>query len=186
MSLKDRIRDELLGMNMRATAPRVAILEIFREEQERMTTEAADKDVRPAVPHFSADEMFRRLVERNVDVGVATVYRVMQQFEEAGLLTSSHFDTERVTYELNDGHPHDHMVCIMCGRVDEFHDTPMIGRHKVVANQLGYLLQRHALALYGICPVCQAKMKESAKADESGSKTSKAAKTAKTASTPRR
>lgn len=162
MSLKEQIREELLSLNMRATTPRVAILEVFHEEQQRMAAEAEQGGDRAAVVHFSADEMFKRLVERKVDVGIATVYRVMQQFEEAGVLASSHFDTERVTYELNVGRPHDHMVCVICGRVDEFYDTPMIARHNAVANQLGYILQRHALALYGICPTCQQRGKASA------------------------
>lgn len=163
-ALKDQIRAELLSLNLRVTAPRVAILEIFHETQQRMSAAAESSGERPAVAHFSADDMFRRLLEHNVDVGIATVYRVMQQFEEAGVLSSSRFDTERVTYELNAGHPHDHMVCITCGRVDEFHDAPMIARHKAVANQLGYILQRHALALYGVCPACQGKARAKAPA----------------------
>ena len=179
MSLKEQIRAELLSLNMRVTAPRVAILEIFHEAQQSMADASARTGERAAVAHFSADEMFRRLVENKVDLGIATVYRVMQQFEEAGVLSSSRFDAERVTYELNAGQPHDHMVCITCGRVDEFNDAPMIARHKAVANQLGYILQRHALALYGVCPACQAKAKAPAEAP-AASRTAKAAKTSKT------
>jgi Fur family transcriptional regulator, ferric uptake regulator len=173
MSLKEQIKAELLSLNMRVTAPRVAILEIFHEAQQSMSDASARTGERAAVAHFSADEMFRRLVENKVDLGIATVYRVMQQFEEAGVLSSSRFDAERVTYELNAGQPHDHMVCITCGRVDEFNDAPMIARHKAVAKDLGYILQRHALALYGICPSCQAKAK--AKAPEASAAKGKAA-----------
>lgn len=156
MTLKQAILDELSSLNLRATAPRVAILEIFHEEQARQTKAVQGTQARPSVAHFSADEMYRRLLESKVEVGLATVYRVMQQFEEAGVLSSSRFDAER-TYELNEGHPHEHIVCLTCGRIDEFYDRAMIARHTAVANQMGYLLQRHALALYGICPACQAK-----------------------------
>ncbi|SHH81002.1 Fur family transcriptional regulator, ferric uptake regulator [Pollutimonas bauzanensis] len=156
--LKQDIREELLSLNMRATVPRVAILEIFRDEQRRKTDKAKLSGERPQAVHFSTDEMFKLLIGRKIDVGLATVYRVMQQFEEAGVLSSSRFDAERVTYELNEGRPHDHIVCSVCGRVDEFYDKAMIARQKAVADDLGYMLQNHQLALYGICSVCQSKM----------------------------
>lgn len=141
----------------------MAILEIFRAEQDRIEAHAAKTGERPGVVHFSADEMFKRLIDRKVDVGLATVYRVMQQFEEIGILSSSRFDAERVTYELNQGRPHDHIVCINCGRVDEFHDQIMLARQRAVADGLGYLLHNHQLALYGICPACQQKMSPASK-----------------------
>lgn len=158
MTISKQIREELTSIGLRATVPRVAILEVFRDEQQRQAERAEALGEKPSVVHFSADEMFKRLVSRNVDVGIATVYRVMQQFEEAGVLSSSRFDTERVTYELNEGRPHDHMVCMNCGRVDEFNDAVIVARHKIVAQGLGYILHNHQLALYGICPTCQAKM----------------------------
>ncbi|WP_306430687.1 Fur family transcriptional regulator [Bordetella genomosp. 10] len=152
------MREELLSLGMRATVPRVAILEIFQAEQEKRAHAAATSGQRQESVHFSADEMFKRLIDGRIDVGLATVYRVMQQFEEAGVLRSSRFDAERVTYELNEGRPHDHIVCINCGRVDEFYDKIMVSRQKSVAEELGYLLHDHQLALYGICPECRNRM----------------------------
>lgn len=158
MSTNQQILDELASLRLRATVPRIAILEIFRADQEKAEKEAARTGGRPSVVHLSVDEMFKRLIDRKVDVGLATVYRVMQQFEEAGILSSSRFDSERVTYELNQGRPHDHLVCMNCGRVDEFYDQVMVARQKTIAENLGYLLNNHQLALYGICPACQGKM----------------------------
>jgi Fur family ferric uptake transcriptional regulator len=158
MSTYQQILDELASLRLRATAPRVAILEIFRADQEKMETEAASSGEPPRAVHLNVDEMFKRLIDRKIDVGLATVYRVMQQFEEAGILSSSRFDSERVTYELNRGRPHDHLVCMNCGRVDEFYDPVMVARQKTVAENRGYLLNNHQLALYGICPACQTKM----------------------------
>ena len=149
------VRTELMGLNLRPTVPRLAILEVFHQEQDQRAAQAEASGERLEVVHFSADEMFKRLIERKIDVGLATVYRVMQQFEEAGVLCSSRFDSGRVTYELNDGRPHDHIVCMTCGRVDEFHDRAMVARQKAVAHDLGYLLHNHQLSLYGICSACQ-------------------------------
>lgn len=158
MTTKEQIREEILGLGMRATVPRIAILEVFRSEQQQRAEQAAAAGEKQEVVHFNVDEMFKRLIERKVDVGIATVYRVMQQFEAAGVLSSSRFDAERVTYELNEGRPHDHFVCTNCGRVDEFYDPVVVARHKVIADNLGYMLHNHQLALYGICGACQKKM----------------------------
>lgn len=166
-SVKQDVLDELQGLKLRATVPRVKILEIFYSERRRKTARARSADGRSEPVHFSVDDMFKRLIEQNTDVGLATVYRVMQQFEEAGLLSSSRFDADRVVYELNEGRPHDHIVCMMCGRVDEFYDTAMVARQKAVAEGLGYMLHNHQLALYGICSACQAKTGKPAKGKRS-------------------
>lgn len=156
-SVKQEVLDELQGLNLRATAPRVAILEIFYSARRRKAARPSAAGDRTSPIHFSVDDMYKRLIEQRVDVGLATVYRVMQQFEESGLLSSSRFDADRVVYELNEGRPHDHIVCLTCGRVDEFHDALMVARQKAVADGMGYLLHNHQLALYGVCADCQSR-----------------------------
>lgn len=144
--------------------PRVKVLEIFRSEERRRQTRKGEVKSKSEPVHFSADELFKRLIGLKVDVGLATVYRVLQQFEKVGILSSTRFDAERVVYEINEGKQHDHVVCLSCGRVDEFYDPTIAARQKAVAEELGYLLHNHQLALYGICPDCRTKMKKAPKA----------------------
>jgi Fur family transcriptional regulator, ferric uptake regulator len=130
----------LHNAGLKATLPRIRVLEVFRTSKTR---------------HLSADDVFRNLMQHDNEVGLATVYRVLSQLEHAGLIERSAFSEDRAVYELNEGTHHDHLVCINCGRVDEFNDTTIEARQQAVAHQHGYVLTDHRLALYGLCPKCR-------------------------------
>ncbi|HEX7155741.1 MAG TPA: ferric iron uptake transcriptional regulator [Burkholderiaceae bacterium] len=131
---------DLKVSGLKATAPRLKILEIFQ----RRSQEAG-------IRHMSAEDVYRILTAEQVDVGLATVYRVLTQFEHAGLLSRRHFEAGRAVFELNEGAHHDHLVCLTCGRVEEFVDGEIEKRQQRVAEERGFELQEHALALYGVC-----------------------------------
>ncbi|MBU6190326.1 MAG: ferric iron uptake transcriptional regulator [Betaproteobacteria bacterium] len=133
---------ELRSTGLKATAPRMKILEIFQQGRHR---------------HMSAEDVFRELLELKQDIGLATVYRVLTQFEQAGILKRSNFESGRALFELNQGEHHDHLVCLQCGRVEEFIDTDIEKRQMEIARARGFQLQDHALALYGHCtkPDCR-------------------------------
>lgn len=128
--------DELKNIGLKATLPRLKILELFQNNKQR---------------HLSAEDVYRQLMLENMDVGLATIYRVLTQFEQAGLLTRSHFETGKAVYELNVGEHHDHLVCLTCGRVEEFFDAEIEKRQHKVAKERGFALQEHSLALYATC-----------------------------------
>ncbi len=127
---------ELKTMGLKATLPRLKILEIFQQGPHR---------------HMSAEEVYRELLADNTDIGLATVYRVLTQFEQAGLLKRSNFESGKAVFELNEGQHHDHLVCLQCGRVEEFFDQQIEERQQQIARERGFNLQEHALALYGNC-----------------------------------
>jgi Fur family ferric uptake transcriptional regulator len=131
---------ELKSSGLKATLPRLKILEVFQRA-------AQSAQVR----HLSAEDVYKALIAENLDVGLATVYRVLQQFEQAGLLMRNHFEQGRAVFELNEGSHHDHLVCLTCGRVEEFVDTEIEQRQHKIAQAHGFTLQDHALALYGVC-----------------------------------
>jgi len=131
---------ELKSSGLKATLPRLKILEVFQRA-------ARDTGIR----HLSAEDVYKSLIADNLDVGLATVYRVLQQFEQAGLLTRSHFEQGRAVFELNEGSHHDHLLCLTCGRVEEFVDGEIEQRQRKIAQARGFQLQDHALALYGVC-----------------------------------
>ena len=131
---------ELKSMGLKATLPRMKILEIFHRS-------SATQGVR----HLSAEDVYKALLAENLDVGLATVYRVLTQFEHAGLLVRSHFEAGRAVFELDEGKHHDHLVCLTCGRVEEFVDTEIEKRQQQIAHSKGFKLQEHSLALYGEC-----------------------------------
>lgn len=135
----DHIGD-IHAFGLKATAPRIKILRIFQEGRQR---------------HRSAEEVYQTLLEEGADIGLATVYRVLMQFVQAGLLLRTHFETGKAVFELNEGDHHDHLVCLRCGRVEEFLDPEIEGRQQAIAAERGYRLQAHALALYGLCSDCQ-------------------------------
>ena len=124
---------------LKATPPRVKILGIFQRAEPR---------------HLSAEDVFRVLVKEGSEIGLATVYRVLMQLAQAGLLTRCRFETGKAVFELNRGTHHDHLVCLSCGRVDEFYDAEIEARQREVARAIGFGLQEHALALYGLCAEC--------------------------------
>jgi Fur family ferric uptake transcriptional regulator len=131
---------DLKSSGLKATLPRMKILEIFQRS-------SAERGVR----HMSAEDVYKSLVAEHLDVGLATVYRVLTQFEQAGLLARNHFEGNRAVFELNEGAHHDHLVCLTCGRVEEFVDAEIEKRQRRIAQERGFRLQEHALALYGEC-----------------------------------
>lgn len=128
--------DELKSSGLKATLPRIKILEIFQRTQQR---------------HMTAEDVFKALLKDDADIGLATVYRVLMQFEQAGLLSRSHFESGKSVFELNEGQHHDHLVCLTCGRVEEFFDPEIEQRQRAVAQAHGFDLQDHALSLYAVC-----------------------------------
>jgi Fur family ferric uptake transcriptional regulator len=132
---------DLKVSGLKATAPRLKILEIFQKRS--MEPDSAR--------HMSAEDVYRSLAAEHMDVGLATVYRVLTQFEQAGLLVRRHFEAGRAVFELNEGPHHDHLVCLTCGRVEEFVDPEIEQRQKAIALERGFDLQEHSLALYGVC-----------------------------------
>ena len=128
--------DELKNTGLKATLPRLKILEIFQKGAQR---------------HMTAEDVFRVLLGERSDVGLATVYRVLLQFEQAGILSRSHFESGKAVYELNEGQHHDHLVCLDCGRVEEFYDAEIERRQHAVAQDKGFAIADHALSLYANC-----------------------------------
>jgi Fur family ferric uptake transcriptional regulator len=128
--------DELKNTGLKATLPRLKILEIFQKGAQR---------------HMTAEDVFRVLLDDRSDVGLATVYRVLAQFEQADILTRSHFESGKAVYELNEGEHHDHLVCLDCGRVEEFYDAEIEKRQNAVAKAKGFKIADHALSLYAHC-----------------------------------
>ena len=131
--------DELKNTGLKATLPRLKILEIFQAGKQR---------------HMTAEDVFRVLLEERSDIGLATVYRVLTQFEQAGLLNRSNFESGKAVYEINEGQHHDHLVCLDCGKVEEFYDAEIERRQQLIAKDKGWILQDHAMSLYGLCADC--------------------------------
>ena len=128
--------DELKSSGLKATLPRIKILEVFQ---------------RSTVRHLTAEDVYKALLAEGSDIGLATVYRVLMQFEQAGLLARSHFESGKSVFELNEGQHHDHLVCLTCGRVEEFYDPEIEKRQRAIALARGFELQDHSLALYAAC-----------------------------------
>ncbi len=128
--------EELKSSGLKATAPRLKILEVFQEALTR---------------HLSAEDIYRHLLDKQEDIALATVYRVLQQFEQAGIVSRHHFESGKAVYEIDEGQHHDHLVCLDCGHVEEFYDAEIEARQKRVAETRGFKLQEHALALYANC-----------------------------------
>jgi Fur family ferric uptake transcriptional regulator len=128
--------DELKNIGLKVTLPRLKILELFQAGTQR---------------HMTAEDVYRQLLQQHVDIGLATVYRVLMQFEQADILKRSHFESERAVYELNQGEHHDHLVCLDCGRVEEFHDAEIEALQVKVAKKKGFEIADHALSLYAHC-----------------------------------
>ena len=128
--------DELKNTGLKATVPRLKILDIFQKGGQR---------------HMTAEDVFRVLLQDRSDVGLATVYRVLTQFEQAGILSRSHFESGKAVFELNEGQHHDHLVCLDCGRVEEFFDAEIEKRQHSVAKSKGFQIADHALSLYANC-----------------------------------
>ena len=127
---------DLKASGLKATLPRLKILEIFQSS---------------VVRHLTAEDVYKILLTENMDVGLATVYRVLTQFEQAGLLHRNHFESGKAVFELNEGSHHDHLVCLDCGKVEEFFDEQIEKRQHDIASERGFKIAEHALALYGNC-----------------------------------
>ena len=127
---------DLRKAGLKATLPRIRILTLFENSSER---------------HLSADDVYRELLNEGEDIGLATVYRVLTQFEAAGLLMRHHFESGKAVFELNSGSHHDHLVCIQCGRVEEFYDPEIERLQDQVAEQRQFKIRDHSLYLYADC-----------------------------------
>jgi Fur family ferric uptake transcriptional regulator len=128
--------EELKSTGLKATIPRLKILEVFQRSSQR---------------HMSAEDVFKVLLLENSDVGLATVYRVLTQFEQASILSRSQFEGGKSVFELNEGKHHDHLVCLDCGKVEEFYDPEIENRQQAVAQAKGFTITDHALSLYARC-----------------------------------
>lgn len=128
--------EDLKSSGLKATLPRIKILDVFHQSSQR---------------HMTAEDVFKSLLNEGADIGLATVYRVLMQFEQAGILSRNHFESGKAVFELNEGKHHDHLVCIDCGRVEEFYDAEIEKRQNAVAESKGFQLQDHALSLYAVC-----------------------------------
>ncbi len=136
---------DLRKAGLKVTLPRMKILEILEKSEQR---------------HMSAEDMYKALLDSGEEIGLATVYRVLTQFEDAGLVTRHHFEGGHSMFEMNEGDHHDHILCVKCGRVDEFVDEGIEKRQEQIAHEAGYEMTDHSLYIYGICPVCQKSMKK--------------------------
>lgn len=130
---------DLKDMGLKATAPRLKILNLFENSPQR---------------HMSAEDVYRLLIAEDLDIGLATVYRVLTQFEQAGLLVRHHFESGKAIFELNQGHHHDHLVCLKCGLVEEFFDEEIERRQDEIAAKHGFRVESHSMYLYGLCKNC--------------------------------
>ena len=131
---------DLRKAGLKVTLPRMKILDILEGSDAR---------------HHSAEDVYKILLGTGEDIGLATVYRVLTQFESAGLVKRHHFEGGHSVFELNQGDHHDHILCVKCGRVDEFVDEIIEQHQKDIAARLGYELTDHCLYMYGICPKCK-------------------------------
>jgi Fur family transcriptional regulator, ferric uptake regulator len=127
---------DLKKAGLKTTVPRLKILSLLDESPQR---------------HLTAEDIYRQLLEADEDIGLATVYRVLTQFEGAGLVIRHHFEGGTSVFELNEGKHHDHMVCVECGQVFEFFDSRIEERQKQVAEEAGFCIDDHSLYLYGVC-----------------------------------
>lgn len=136
-SVKTKAEDqEIRKAGLKVTVPRVRILYLLEKSDER---------------HVSAEDVYRMLLDAGEEIGLATVYRVLTQFEAAGLVERHHFEGGISVFELNRGRHHDHIICVLCGRVEEFIDETIEKRQRKIAREKGYELADHSLTIYGRC-----------------------------------
>lgn len=137
----------LQDAGLKSTLPRLKVLEILENVEDR---------------HLTAEAIYRKLLEAGEVIGLATVYRALTQFEAAGLVTRHHFEGGQAVFELERGLHHDHIVCVHCGRVEEFYDKVIEKRQQSIAEQHGFTLRDHTMTLYGECngPDCPGRKKK--------------------------
>ncbi len=131
---------ELREVGLKVTLPRVKILQILESAEQR---------------HMTAEDIYKALLESGEEVGLATIYRVLTQFESAELVVRHRFEDGHSVFELNKGEHHDHILCVQCGKVEEFVDEVIEQRQLAIAEKLGYQITDHSLYLYGVCSECQ-------------------------------
>lgn len=132
---------DLKTMGLKVTLPRLRVLQLFERQPERR--------------HLSAEEIYRLLTADGLDIGLATVYRVLTQFEQAGLLIRHHFESGKAVFELNEGEHHDHLVCLNCNRVEEFFHPEIERLQEQIASERGFMIREHSLHLYAECTKSQ-------------------------------
>ncbi len=133
-------QQELKKAGLKATLPRLKILDILEHSPQR---------------HMSAEDLYKALLEAGEEVGLATVYRVLTQFESAGLVKRHNFEGGHAVFEMDHGEHHDHMVCVRCGRIEEFLDEIIEDRQEKIAREAGFEMTDHAMYIYGICGDCR-------------------------------
>lgn len=132
--------EDIKKAGLKVTLPRVKILEILENSELR---------------HLSAEDVYKQLLEGGEEVGLATVYRVLTQFEGAGLVMRHHFEGGHSVFELEEGKHHDHIVCVKCGKIEEFVDETIEQRQRDIAKKAGFEITDHCLYIYGVCNDCQ-------------------------------
>ncbi len=138
--MEPKKKHELQTVGLKVTVPRIKILEILQKADRR---------------HMSAEDVYKGLLEAGEEVGLATVYRVLTQFEKAGLVQRHNFESDHAVFELDEGEHHDHLVCVECDDVTEFVDDSIEKRQAMIAEKSGYLMTDHELVIYGVCQNCQ-------------------------------
>lgn len=133
---------DLRDAGLKVTLPRLKVLQLLESSPQR---------------HMTAEDLYKALLEQGEEIGLATVYRVLTQFESAGLVSRLHFEGGQAVFELNEGGHHDHMVCVECGRVKEFVDEVIETQQDKIAAKAGWEMTDHSLYIYGICPDCRKK-----------------------------
>lgn len=134
--------NDLQKAGLKATLPRLKILNFLESTETR---------------HLSAEDVYKAMLDSGDEVGLATIYRVLTQFESAGLVTRHHFEGGHSVFELNEGKHHDHIVCVQCGHVEEFYDETIEARQHSISDKHGFSMTDHALTIYGVCATCSAK-----------------------------
>ena len=134
--MSNRTPNDLKTIGLKATLPRLKILNLFETSAER---------------HLTAEDVYKILLAEGMDIGLATIYRVLTQFEQAGLLSRHHFESGKAVFELNEGGHHDHLVCLQCGHVEEFFDAEIEKRQDAIARERGFAIHEHSLQLYAYC-----------------------------------
>jgi len=131
---------DLRKAGLKVTLPRLKVLEILEKTEQR---------------HLSAEDVYKALLAMGEEIGLATVYRVLTQFEDAGLVSRLSIDGGHAVFELEDGIHHDHLLCVRCNRIEEFTDEVIEERQRAIAVEKGFEMTDHALYIYGICQQCQ-------------------------------
>lgn len=134
------ISTKLKQAGLKVTLPRLKILEMLEENRGR---------------HVSAEDIYRLMLDREEDIGVATIYRVLTQCEQAGLVSRLQFEGGKAVFEVAEDKHHDHIVCVKCGHVEEFHDETIEARQREIAQEAGFEMDDHSMVLYGLCKACR-------------------------------